>query len=145
MGCTYLFSGDTWGSLHAALQTCSRGLLPLWSDDLGQARARALRPAECTVLACRHDLLPVLPTPSRKAVPQQRMHLGDPVRAPPPLAPSGPPLAPSVSQPLTPRGIALLCLRVLRRDHPLLRKTRELPGRRAGGANGGSRFFANLF
>lgn len=87
MGCTYLFSGDTWGSLHAALQTCSRGLLPLWSDDLGQARARALRPAECTVLACRHDLLPVLPTPSRKAVPQQRMHLGDPVRAAPPPRP----------------------------------------------------------
>lgn len=87
MGCTYLFSGDTWGSLHAALQTCSRGLLPLWSDDLGQARARALRPAECTVLACRHDLLPVLPTPSRKAVPQQRMHLGDPVRAPRPPRP----------------------------------------------------------
>lgn len=93
MGCTYLFSGDTWGSLHAALQTCSRGLLPLWSDDLGQARARALRPAECTVLACRHDLLPVLPTPSRKAVPQQRMHLGDPVRAAPPPTPG--PLGPA--------------------------------------------------
>lgn len=121
---------------------CTADLLQGPSATLGQARALALRPAECTVLACRHDLLPVLPTPSRKAVPQQRMHLGGPVRAP---RPSGPPLAPSASQPLTPRGIALLCLRVLRRDHPLLRKTRELPGRRAGGADGGSRFFANLF
>lgn len=58
--------------------------------DLGQARALALRPAECTVLACRHDLLPVLPIPSRKAVPQQRMHLGDPVRAAPPPHPRPP-------------------------------------------------------
>lgn len=66
---------------------CTADLLQGPSATLGQARARALRPAECTVLACRHDLLPVLPIPSRKAVPQQRMHLGDPVRAPPPWPP----------------------------------------------------------